>query len=30
MFHVKQGQFDVIVVRGGHAGAEAAHAAARM
>ena len=30
MFHVKQDQFDVIVVGGGHAGAEAAHAAARM
>ncbi len=30
MFHVKQEQFDVIVVGGGHAGAEAAHAAARM
>lgn len=30
MFHVKQSDFDVIVVGGGHAGAEAAHAAARM
>jgi len=30
MFHVKQEQFDVIVVGGGHAGAEAAHSAARM
>lgn len=30
MFHVKQYKFDVIVVGGGHAGAEAAHAAARM
>ena len=29
MFHVKQHDFDVIVVGGGHAGAEAAHAAAR-
>jgi tRNA uridine 5-carboxymethylaminomethyl modification enzyme len=29
MFHVKQ-RFDVIVVGGGHAGCEAAHAAARM
>ncbi|WP_373355339.1 tRNA uridine-5-carboxymethylaminomethyl(34) synthesis enzyme MnmG [Pseudoroseicyclus sp. CXY001] len=29
MFHVKQ-RFDVIVIGGGHAGAEAAHAAARM
>lgn len=29
MFHVKQRDFDVIVVGGGHAGAEAAHAAAR-
>lgn len=29
MFHVKQRQTDVIVVGGGHAGAEAAHAAAR-
>ena len=30
MFHVKQDAFDVIVVGGGHAGAEAAAAAARM
>ncbi|WP_421702245.1 tRNA uridine-5-carboxymethylaminomethyl(34) synthesis enzyme MnmG [Aliiroseovarius sp.] len=30
MFHVKQSDFDVIVVGGGHAGADAAHAAARM
>jgi tRNA uridine 5-carboxymethylaminomethyl modification enzyme len=30
MFHVKHSDFDVIVVGGGHAGAEAAHAAARM
>jgi tRNA uridine 5-carboxymethylaminomethyl modification enzyme len=30
MFHVKQSDYDVIVVGGGHAGAEAAHAAARM
>ena len=29
MFHVKQTQFDVVVVGGGHAGVEAAHAAAR-
>ena len=29
MFHVKQAEFDVIVVGGGHAGAEAAAAAAR-
>ena len=29
MFHVKQSGFDVIVVGGGHAGCEAAHAAAR-
>ncbi|PYE84463.1 tRNA uridine-5-carboxymethylaminomethyl(34) synthesis enzyme MnmG [Pseudoroseicyclus aestuarii] len=29
MFHVKHSAFDVIVVGGGHAGAEAAHAAAR-
>ncbi|MGR3527266.1 MAG: tRNA uridine-5-carboxymethylaminomethyl(34) synthesis enzyme MnmG [Paracoccaceae bacterium] len=30
MFHVKQSEFDVIVVGGGHAGAETAHASARM
>jgi tRNA uridine 5-carboxymethylaminomethyl modification enzyme len=30
MFHVKQASFDVIVVGGGHAGCEAAAAAARM
>ncbi|MBL3594590.1 tRNA uridine-5-carboxymethylaminomethyl(34) synthesis enzyme MnmG [Rhodovulum sulfidophilum] len=30
MFHVKHRAFDVIVVGGGHAGAEAAHAAARL
>lgn len=30
MFHVKQNNFDVIVVGGGHAGAEAAHAASRV
>ncbi|ETW12779.1 tRNA uridine 5-carboxymethylaminomethyl modification enzyme GidA [Roseivivax marinus] len=30
MFHVKHAHFDVIVVGGGHAGSEAAHAAARM
>ncbi|WIV50788.1 tRNA uridine-5-carboxymethylaminomethyl(34) synthesis enzyme MnmG [Marivivens sp. LCG002] len=30
MFHVKQNDFDVIVVGGGHAGTEAAHASARM
>lgn len=30
MFHVKQSDFDVIVIGGGHAGTEAAHAAARM
>jgi tRNA uridine 5-carboxymethylaminomethyl modification enzyme len=30
VFHVKQRGFDVVVVGGGHAGAEAAHAAARV
>lgn len=30
MFHVKQADADIIVVGGGHAGVEAAHAAARM
>ncbi|ARC87202.1 tRNA uridine-5-carboxymethylaminomethyl(34) synthesis enzyme MnmG [Rhodovulum sp. MB263] len=30
MFHVKHRAFDVLVVGGGHAGAEAAHAAARL
>ncbi|ATF20037.1 glucose-inhibited division protein A [Phaeobacter gallaeciensis] len=30
MFHVKHPDYDVIVVGGGHAGTEAAHAAARM
>ncbi|MCF2906035.1 tRNA uridine-5-carboxymethylaminomethyl(34) synthesis enzyme MnmG [Octadecabacter sp. CECT 8868] len=30
MFHVKHSDFDVIVVGGGHAGTEAAHASARM
>ncbi|EBA14139.1 tRNA uridine-5-carboxymethylaminomethyl(34) synthesis enzyme MnmG [Roseobacter sp. CCS2] len=30
MFHVKHYDYDVIVIGGGHAGAEAAHAAARM
>ncbi|MFN3613014.1 MAG: tRNA uridine-5-carboxymethylaminomethyl(34) synthesis enzyme MnmG [Rubrimonas sp.] len=30
MFHVKQSSADVVVVGGGHAGVEAAHAAARM
>jgi tRNA uridine 5-carboxymethylaminomethyl modification enzyme len=30
VFHVKQPDFDVVVVGGGHAGCEAAHAAARL
>ncbi|MEM7320310.1 MAG: FAD-dependent oxidoreductase, partial [Pseudomonadota bacterium] len=30
MFHVKQSVFDVVVIGAGHAGTEAAHAAARM
>ncbi|MFC3613471.1 tRNA uridine-5-carboxymethylaminomethyl(34) synthesis enzyme MnmG [Lutimaribacter marinistellae] len=30
MFHVKQCDFDVVVIGAGHAGVEAAHAAARM
>ncbi|MGB7319472.1 MAG: tRNA uridine-5-carboxymethylaminomethyl(34) synthesis enzyme MnmG [Planktotalea sp.] len=30
MFHVKQSRFDVVVIGGGHAGCDAAHAAARM
>ncbi|HHB81124.1 MAG TPA: FAD-dependent oxidoreductase, partial [Aliiroseovarius sp.] len=30
MFHVKQSSFDVIVIGGGHAGCDAAHASARM
>ncbi|MGB8622944.1 MAG: tRNA uridine-5-carboxymethylaminomethyl(34) synthesis enzyme MnmG [Paracoccaceae bacterium] len=30
MFHVKHWDFDVVVIGGGHAGAEAAHAAARL
>ncbi|MCA8884487.1 MAG: tRNA uridine-5-carboxymethylaminomethyl(34) synthesis enzyme MnmG [Rhodobacteraceae bacterium] len=30
MFHVKHDSFDVVVVGGGHAGCEAAHAASRM
>nr|WP_174823716.1 tRNA uridine-5-carboxymethylaminomethyl(34) synthesis enzyme MnmG [Ruegeria arenilitoris] len=30
MFHVKHSKFDVVVVGAGHAGTEAAHAAARM
>jgi tRNA uridine 5-carboxymethylaminomethyl modification enzyme len=30
VFHVKHRDFDVVVIGGGHAGAEAAHAAARM
>jgi tRNA uridine 5-carboxymethylaminomethyl modification enzyme len=30
VFHVKHREFDVVVIGGGHAGADAAHAAARM
>ena len=30
MFHVKQTDFDVVVIGGGHAGVEAAHAASRI
>ncbi|MEP5090533.1 MAG: FAD-dependent oxidoreductase, partial [Paracoccaceae bacterium] len=30
MFHVKHSDFDVVVIGGGHAGTEAAHASARM
>ena len=30
MFHVKHSAFDIVVIGGGHAGTEAAHAAARM
>ncbi|WP_273507989.1 FAD-dependent oxidoreductase, partial [Planktotalea frisia] len=30
MFHVKQLHFDVVVIGGGHAGCDAAHASARM
>ena len=30
VFHVKQNHYDVLVIGGGHAGCEAAHAAARM
>ncbi|WP_118134183.1 tRNA uridine-5-carboxymethylaminomethyl(34) synthesis enzyme MnmG [Oceanicella sp. SM1341] len=30
MFHVKHDHFDVVVIGGGHAGTEAAHASARM
>jgi len=30
MFHVKQSHFDVVVIGGGHAGCDAAHASARM
>lgn len=30
MFHVKQLDFDVVVIGGGHAGSEAAHASARL
>ncbi|WP_375264575.1 tRNA uridine-5-carboxymethylaminomethyl(34) synthesis enzyme MnmG [Planktotalea sp.] len=30
MFHVKQSHFDVVVIGGGHAGCDAAHASARL
>ncbi|MFT4715436.1 MAG: tRNA uridine 5-carboxymethylaminomethyl modification enzyme, partial [Paracoccaceae bacterium] len=30
MFHVKHYDYDVVVIGGGHAGVEAAHAAARL